>query len=585
MVLILSKRDLNLIRRALNFLKPYKFKFIYALLCIFIGIVLGLIQPLIWGNLLTKLFSGKYKEIQIFILYLSVLYSIQLIFSFLQSYLFSYLNENIIYDLKTSMYDKILNLPVVAFDKLSVGDFLSRLHDDTTTISNIITNQLLNMIVDLIKVIIIGIFVFKISIPLAGIVLLAFPLTYGVLLKFSNILKEKNRLIRKLYDGYFSQVQETISGIREVKSLGIKDDEIKTFSKLSFKMKLLSININIIASISNSISQMISFILQIVIYSLGAYLIFRGLLKIEYFIAFTSYSQQFSSSLNNITRLNSNIQKAVVSIERIFGLIDSLDYSQEVYGTRDIKRVKGNIIFDNVIFNYSENQQVLKGISFDIKPNKKYSIVGSSGGGKTTIFNLLLRFYDPSSGKITLDGIDLKEFNETSLRKHISIVRQDPLLFNLSIKDNLLLANSNATIVEIQHACKAAFIHDFIISLPKGYDSMVADNGVNFSGGQKQRIAIARTILKKSKIILFDEATSSLDNESQYEIKKAIDNLSVIHTVIIIAHRLLNVIDSDEIFVVDEGKIVAQGNHKFLIEKNNVYKRLYRAEIDALNDS
>ncbi|HEX9058995.1 MAG TPA: ATP-binding cassette domain-containing protein, partial [Clostridia bacterium] len=212
------------------------------------------------------------------------------------------------------------------------------------------------------------------------------------------------------------------------------------------------------------------------------------------------------------------------------------------------------------------------------------AIVGRSGSGKTTLFNLLLRFYKASSGKITIDGIDIEELEENSLRQYISVVRQDPFLFSLSIKDNLRLVKPNATKEEIETVCKTAFIHDFITKLPQGYDTVVGDNAVTLSGGQKQRIAIARALLRNSKIILFDEATSALDNESQYKIKESIDEISKSHTVIIIAHRLLTVVQADEILLMDEGKLIGRGTHRKLLESNDLYKKLYKMELDIISE-
>lgn len=583
-ITILKKKDFKLIGRALDFVKPYKLSFFSAILIVIAGIVLSLVQPLIWGNLLTRLFSKDYNKIIIFIIFLLSLYVLQAVFNFFQLYLFSFLNENIIYDMKNKVYTKIINLPVSDFDKMGSGTFMSRLHEDTAAITNIITGQLLNTIIDVLKVISIGILVFAISPYLAMITLISFPITYILFSKTGNVLKEKNKQNKKFYDNYYGYVQESIGGIREIKSLGIKDRRIKSFSELSHKMKVLNINMGAIGGFSTSLSLIINFLAQIVIYSVGAYLIYRGLLKMEYFIAFTSYSQQFSNALTNITKMNSNIQQTLVSLERILGLIDNLDYSQEEFGSMNKDEIHGNLAFNNIFFNYYDKVKVLENISFNMKANKKYAFIGLSGSGKTTIFNLIMRFYDPLSGNITIDDINIKEFSEESLRKHISIVRQEPLLFNISVKENLLLANQDVSVENIENACRTANIHEFIIGLPKGYDTIISEGGYNFSGGQKQRIAIARAILKGSKIILFDEATSSLDNDSEYKIKQTIDKLSLNHTVIIIAHRLLNIIDADEIFIIDHGKIVGQGSHRDLISSNEIYRELFKMEIDIVND-
>jgi ATP-binding cassette subfamily B protein len=374
-----------------------------------------------------------------------------------------------------------------------------------------------------------------------------------------------------------------VVGIREIKFLGIKSNMLNKVVKIGEMLNEKGIKTTIIDTIANSSSQVVKFITQIIAIILGFYLITKGQLKVEMFIAFMSYSEQFSSSLMELTKLNSTIQQALVSIGRIFDLLDNLSYSVEKYGNSEVTVVKGEIKFENIYFNYEHNVDVLKGISFTIKPNRKVAFVGGSGVGKTTLFNLLMRFYEPSNGSIKIDDINIENFNEDSLRRCLSVVRQEPFLFHMSIKDNLLLANPKASMSELIDASKSAYIHEHIISLPLGYDSKVGERGVNFSGGQRQRIAIARAILKKSKIILFDEATSALDNESQYAIKEAIDTLAINSTVIIIAHRLFTVIDADEIYVMDEGKIVGIGTHETLINSNYAYTKLYKTEVDTIN--
>ncbi len=581
-IMSISKEDIQLIKRAVKYIKPYKMKYSLAFICILSGIGIGLIQPLVWGNLLSNLFDKGYNKVLINILYLSIIYILQAAVGFFQSYLVSFLSENIIFDLKRDIYHKILNLPVKAFDEMSSGEFISRLHGDAQAIANIITNQLLNAVIDVLRVIFVAIAVFTISVPLALIVIFSGLLTYFIFRKYGKVLRVRNKEVAKLNDRYFSSAGESIYAIREIKSLGIKKNKFESFIELAEKLKNSSININVLNTLSNTLSQGVIFLSQIAVIAAGGYLIYIGKLTMNYYIAFSSYANQFSFALINITRLNSNIQQMLTSLERIFYIMDNLSYSQEEFGNESIWHIEGNIRFKNVSFEYNESSCVLKDISIDIPKNKKIAIVGSSGSGKTTIFNLLLRFYNPSAGEILIDDINISKFNEESLRRHISIVRQEPFLFRATVKENLLLANPKASMEEIEEACRAACIHEYIAGLPEKYDSVIGENGVNISGGQRQRIAIARALLKESKIILFDEATSSLDNESQYYIKEVIDRISKDHTVIIIAHRLSTIIEADEIIVVEQGKVVGKGNHEMLIRKNATYKRLYETELNVL---
>jgi len=579
-----NKKNLKLFLRSFKLIKPYKVKFTFAILCIIIEVILNLVQPLLWGVLIARLFTRNSNSIIILLLILLLLFLSQSIFSFLQSYLFSYLNENVINDLKNTIFKRIMNLSIAVFDKLGVGTLISRLHEDTSVIANIITNQLINTLIDIIKIIVIGIVVFAINPILALLTIMMFPINYIINIKSKNRLKENSIQIRKYYDFYFSNIQESFLGIKEIRCLGAKETKIKSFSKLSLQLKILNIKKSILIGIVSNLSMTMNYFSQIIIYSVGAYLTFKGVLKIEYFIAFTAYSQQLSSSLTNITTMNAKVQQALISLERIFTLIDELSFSTESFGDLLVDTIYGNIKFVNVKFAYDDTKQILNGITFDLTCNKKYMIVGASGSGKSTIFNLLLRFYNINSGEIIIDNININELNESSLRKHISIVRQDTVLFGTSIKENLLLANPDSTDLEIENACRIANIHDFIISLENGYNSSVCENGSNFSGGERQRFAIARAILKKSKIILFDEATSSLDSESQFKIKNSINLLSNDHTIILITHKLTDIIDADEILIIENGKISGKGTHEYLISNNKEYRRLYGNEIEILSN-
>ena len=570
--------------RAGRYIPPYKFKFLMAFFCVVMGVVFGLIQPLVWGKFIASLFKKNMNKAMLDIAVLLILYTFQSVISYIQAYVFSYLSENVVYDMKRDMYKKILDLPVKGFDEMRVGEFISRMQGDTSAIANVITNQFLGIIVDVIKVLCIGIAAFSISIPLAVILIVTFPISYYIFVTYGKKLRAHNRQIANYNDKYFSNIEETISGIREVKSLGVKEHKYKSFLEIASNIKGLFIKNAVLNNAAYTLSQAGNFVCQILVMAAGAYFIVKGKLSIEYFIAFTSYSSQFSFSLINITRLNSTIQQILTSLERVFGLMDNLSYSNEEYGEVKVENIEGNIAFKNISFQYKEGIDVLENVSFSIGKHKKVAIVGPSGSGKTTLFNLLIRFYEANSGDITIDNINIKDFNEETLRNHIAIVRQEPYLFKAAIRENLLMASSLASEEEMMKACKAAGIHEYIMRLPKGYDSVVGDKGINPSTGQKQRIAIARALIKKSKIILFDEATSALDNEAQSYIKQTIDSISKNYTVVIIAHRLSTVIGADEIIVLEKGKVVGQGTHNLLLSKNATYKRLYEAELDLISN-
>ncbi|ELC8451567.1 ABC transporter ATP-binding protein [Clostridium perfringens] len=580
---IIKTQDLKLLKRLYKYVKPYRIKLLILFVCIFGEILFSLMQPLLWGKIIEEIFKKSLNLVYINIFYVLIMVMFQLIFKFIGSYLFKFLTNNIVYDLKTDMYKQILNFPIRIFDQISVGELISRLQEDTNSIATIITNQLLTTIMDILKIIIIGVIIFKINVILSLIVLVSFPVYWLVFFKFGKIIKEKLKILRKINDNYLNNVEQTLVGIREIRSMGAKNYAYNIFCTLSKKFKDTDLNVNTINQISNIVSMILNLVFKIVTIIIGAYFIFRGILTIQYFIAFSTYSEQLTYSLMNVTKLNSTLQQVFVSMERIFDLMDNLSYEKQIFGDIDISKVEGNIAFENVCFKYNEND-IIKNATFNIRANSKIAIVGDSGSGKTTIFNLLLRFYDISSGKITIDNIDISDFNENSLRNNISIVRQEPFMLNLTIKENLLMVNNKASDNELINACRQANIHDYIMSLPEQYNTVISGNSANISGGQKQRLSIARAILKNSKIILFDEVTSGLDNISQRFIQDSIDNMSENHTVIVIAHRLSTIINSDLIIVIENGEIIGCGKHNKLIKENSKYRELYNAEFKTSNN-
>ena len=282
---------------------------------------------------------------------------------------------------------------------------------------------------------------------------------------------------------------------------------------------------------------------------------------------------------NNIAFFLEDIKNFELAAERILEIIDSNKFPKEHFGTKHLDKVEGFIEFKNVSFGYEENVPVLKEISFKIHPNETVSFVGKSGSGKSTIFNLITNLYNPDKGEILFDGIPLTSLDKDSIRGNLSLISQNPYIFNMSIRENLKIIKDDLTEEEMIDACKMACLHDFIISLKDGYDTIVGEGGVVLSGGQKQRLAIARALVLKTEIILFDEATSALDNETQYEIQQSIANMQGEYTILIIAHRLSTVINSDRILLIDDGKIVGEGTHHELLENNLIYQKLYKLEL------
>jgi ABC-type multidrug transport system fused ATPase/permease subunit len=372
---------------------------------------------------------------------------------------------------------------------------------------------------------------------------------------------------------------ELVRGIRDIKVLNANKTILKqTTDKIeeTTKEQVHILNIRRFYSyIENNIRALSDLGLIII----GCYLYNQSLLTIPTFVIIYNYQSKIKNLLTGVVQIVEYNKKFSLAASRVYEVIENDKFKKEQFGDIKIKKLEGNIKFKNVSFGYDKTK-ILKNMNFEIKPNERVAFVGKSGAGKTTIFNLITRLYHTNKGKILLDGHNINDLTCSTIRDNMSIITQNPYIFNFSIKDNLLLAKENASMKEIREVCKLACIDDYIMTLPDKYETMVGENGVILSGGQKQRLAIARALLMKTEIILFDEATSALDNETQSKIQEAINNLKGEYTILIVAHRLSTVIDSDRIFVVDNGQIIDSGSHKELLKKCDYYKNLYNKDLE-----
>ena len=474
-------------------------------------------------------------------------------------------------------YSKALNLPAVAFEEKSSGEIINRITNDADTLS-FAFGRLLNMFSSIIASIIILIYVF-INSWIIGLEILSFlGILMIVIRKYTPKMKQIHKERKKEQDKFTALTNESIRGIREIKTLGIKNNLItnmRDIIKLIYKKSEKEIDIEKEFYI---VSRFIKSLMEVGTFLLCVILLYHKQISLTFFVAMTYYIYRYMWLIENLTDFMKIYQKTIVSIGRVNDILENRLYKDVKFGKKELKDVKGVLEFKNVYFAYQKEKQTLNGFNLKLEPNKKIALVGKSGHGKSTIFNLITRIFDVKKGKITLDGVNIKDLTEESLRKNISIIRQEPFVFNRTIKENFQIVNKNITLEEIRKYAKEAYIDDYIMSLPKGYNTILGEGGVNLSGGQKQRLSIARTLSKKSKVILFDEATSALDNESQEYIKKTIDNLVKDHTIVIIAHRLSTIMDADIIYVVENGQVVDYGTHDELLKKNENYKKLYTKE-------
>lgn len=567
-----------------HYLKDDKLKFILYVILVLLTYAPAIISAYFWGKALEFLIAKNLYEFGFYLfLWIAIAILCYVVFNFFQKKIYNELEIKFMRNVTVDLYKKIDDLPARSFEEMGVGEFINRLYSDPDLIMSLVSN-LVSLMCNGIVVVIVFIICFKISI-FVGMEMIIFSLVMWLIsFKFFPKIKKVQEEIKKESDNYVKMATENITGIREIKSLGIKKNTEKNIFKTintMFKKQKKSRNYEVWY---DSFIGFMYFSLEFVIFLTVGYYFVKGKIVYALFIALQTCIWQVDSFAENISQFGVNYNKVIVSLNRIDEIINNKLYDDEKFGNVVLNNCQGNIEFKNVTFKYSKEEDLtLNNFNLKIVPHKKVAIVGRSGNGKTTIFNLLLRYFDVTDGQILIDGIDIRDLTEDSLRKNISIIRQAPFLFNLSVFDNFKLIKENVTLDEVREVCQKAYIDDYIMSLPKKYDTIIGEGGINLSGGQKQRMAIARTLLLNTKIILFDEATSALDNESQSYIKQTIDNLVKDHTVVIIAHRLSTIIDADIINVVSKGQLVAFGTHKELLESSDIYKNLYENEASNSN--
>ena len=474
-------------------------------------------------------------------------------------------------------YKKSLNFPAYGYEKMSSGEVINRVVIDADSLS-FAFGRLLELFSSIVGSVIIMIYIICNSWLIALEIIIFIILLFLIIKKYNPLLIEVHKERKVEQDKYTSIVNESIRGIREIKTLGVKDNLIKNviscikriFNKSNEEIDIQK-EFNFVVRVLRSTLEVLVFITCVV-------LLYFKVVTLTFFIAMTYYVYRFMWLIENINSFTQTYQKLYVSLTRVNEIMENRLYKDDEFGSKKLNNINGILEFKNVTFNYPNEDNVLNDFNLRLEPNKKIAIIGKSGQGKSTLFNLLTRIFDVKDGEILLDGINIKNLDEQTLRKEISVIRQEPFIFNRTILENFKLVDSKIKLKDVRKYCKMSYLDDYIMSLPKKYNTLLGEGGVNLSGGQKQRLAIARTLAKNSKIILFDEATSALDNNSQAFIKETIDNLVKDHTVIIVAHRLSTIIDADVIYLVDKGRVVASGTHEELIKSNLTYQNLYKSE-------
>lgn len=575
---------MDILKRLYKYLIPYKKRFVFAIVSMIIHAALTVFFVRVFQELLETIISDiSPDEGGVFILSMISLGMIALYLAkdlvyYAQKYLSKYVSHKIMRDIRDDLYNHLQKLPLSFYNKSKTGEILSRLTNDVKVLEGAIVKGSVNLVYNLLTVIGGFIYLFYLNFRLTLFLMLVLPLVAYIVIKFNRKIRNKSREVQIKIADVSDIIQETLSAIRVVKSFGREDYEYERFQAEN--------QANFRATVKNSqykaaLSPLVEFSSALgftAVLWFGGMEVMNGSMEAAELIAFFTMIITIGSPLQSVTKVNSTIQSAIAAAERIF---ETLDYDIGISTKNnyvELDKINGNVEFNNLYFAYDE-EPVLNDINLKVESGKSVALVGPSGAGKSTLVDMIPRFYDPIQGEVLVDGHDIRDLDVDFLRDHIGVVPQETILFSGTIRDNIKYGDLEASEDEIIAAAKASNSHEFIMEFPEGYDTYLGERGIGLSGGQKQRIAIARALLKDPSILIFDEATSSLDTESERLVKEALDRLKKNRTTFIIAHRLSTVINSDKIVVLEEGHIIEQGNHKELIDQEGLYHKLYQHQL------
>ena len=541
------------------------------------NVIFSILIPMIDAKIIIELTANHFERLIFMAVCLTVNEVLYDLFDFLSRRLSVVVYHHTLEILGMDLGKNILKLENNSLDEHGSGAFIQRMTGDTDKLADVF-NYLVSMFSSLVKYIGILIAIFIVNKIVFLFTLIILIIRYFIERARTNRRKKDDEISRKAKDSVSSFTGELVRGARDIKMLNSENDfmkemnyRIKDFNEKRIRMQNISWNYRVFGYWFTDIS----FLLLII---LLAFLIKDKVISISIAMVLYNYVGNVGGSTYLLGDLLEYIKDFNLSCERVKEIIDGVKFKKEQFGEKHLDKVEGHFTFEHVFFKYKE-KEVLKNLTFEVKPNETVAFVGKSGAGKTTIFNLLCKMYDVNQGKITIDGVNISELDKDSIRGNITIISQNPYIFNMSIRDNLKLVKNNLSDEEMYNACKIACLDDFIQELPNGYDTIIGEGGVNLSGGQKQRLAIARALVQKTEIILFDEATSALDNETQEKIQRAIENMKNEYTILIIAHHLSTIIHADRILYLEDGKIIAQGTHHELLKNCPSYQKLYESEI------
>ena len=577
-------------RRLVSYLAKYRLSIIIVLIFAIGSVTFSVIGPKILGKATTEIFNGlvskvsgngtgiDFDAIKRILITLILLYVVSAVLSFIQGFIMSGISQKVAYNLRDELVKKINRLPMKYFDTRTYGEVLSRFTNDIDTLSQSLNQSLTQIITSVTTLVGVFIMMLSISVVMTFSALLVIPISLFII---TFIIKRSQKYFKNQQEflGQVNgQVEELYGGHVVVQAFNGEEDSIKEFNKINNKLYESAWKSQFLSSTMQPIMMFVGNLSYVVVSILGGYLVIKNKIEVGDIQSFIQYVRSFNQPISQMAQISNQLQSTAAAAERVFEFLNEEEEDITVENPVSIEGLQGKIDFEHVEFGYNEDRIIIKDFNANVKPGQKVALVGPTGAGKTTMIKLLMRYYDVNSGAILVDGHNIKDFNRGELREMFGMVLQDTWLFSGSIKENIRYGRLNASDEEVIEAAKAAHVHHFIKTLPDGYNMVLNEESSNISQGQKQLLTIARAILADPKILILDEATSSVDTRTELLIQKAMDNLMEGRTSFVIAHRLSTIKDADLILVINDGDIVEQGNHEELLAKGGFYANLYNSQ-------